>query len=290
MKLNTIAAGVKVSFSMLDRARVMRAKVETLEREIQKIPQVDCPVRHYFAPGMAAREMTIPAGVVITGAVHRHEHLCTISKGRIVVSTDEGMKEVSAPCTIISKAGAKRVGYAIEETVWTTYHATTTTDIDALIEEITESTSAELMGGERNVQMLAQLARDDYARFLEEYSLTQTQVTALVENEADQMSMPSGINTLERRESVIEGEGLFACQDFADGDLIAPVRIGDRRTPAGRYINHSSRPNCRFVAMPNGDLLAHACVSIRHGDEVTVDYRQAMQVNGAGFKPVGSTS
>lgn len=138
---------------VLPEGPVDREKVVQLEREIQNLPQADCPVRHYFAPGMVAREMTIPAGVVLTGAVHRHEHLCTISKGRILVSTDEGMKEIAAPYTFTSKAGAKRVGYAIEETVWTTYHATNTTDIDALIEEITDSTHAELLGGADNVQL-----------------------------------------------------------------------------------------------------------------------------------------
>lgn len=135
---------------------VTREQVERLEREIQQLPQAECPVRHYFAPGMYAREMTIPAGVVLTGAVHRHEHLCTISKGRISVSTDEGMKELAAPCTFVSTAGTKRVGYAIEETVWTTYHATTETDLDRIVQEISESTSSELLGGAENIQLLNQ--------------------------------------------------------------------------------------------------------------------------------------
>jgi hypothetical protein len=61
-----------VELAVLDPAR---AKVEALEDEIAKLPQVDCPVRHYFAPGLYAREMTIPAGVTLTGAVHKTEHL-----------------------------------------------------------------------------------------------------------------------------------------------------------------------------------------------------------------------
>ena len=266
---------------------VARAHVDALEREIQKLPQADCPVRHYFAPGMAAREMTIPAGVVLTGAVHRHEHLCTISKGRIAVSTDDGMKVLSAPCTFVSKAGAKRVGYAIEETVWTTYHATDETDVDRLIEEITESTSAELIGGDRNVQMLAQIARDDYALFLDEFGLTQEIVTRLVENEADQVPMPRAFDALELRESPIAGLGMFATRDIVCGDTIAPVRINDMRTPAGRYINHSPTPNVIFVRASGGDLLARAARPISIGEEVTVDYRQAMSVNDAGFKRIG---
>ncbi len=200
------------------------------------------------------------------------------------------MKELAAPCTIVSKPGAKRVGYAIEETVWTTYHATDTTDIDQLIEEITESTSAELIGGANNVQARAQRDREDYSRFLVEYGLTQEYVSLLVENELDQIQMPHGIDTLVRGASLIAGYGMFARDALSDGDLIAPVRIDDKRTPAGRFINHSVNPNCRFVAMPNGDLMAYACKSIGMGDEVTVDYRQAMQVNGAGFKPLGDKS
>lgn len=132
----------------------MRGRIEALESQIEKMPQAECPVRHHFAPGIYAREMTIPAGVVLTGAVHRTEHLNVISKGRITVSTDDGMRELSAPCTFISKPGTKRVGYAHEETIWTTIHATETTDIDQLVEELTESTARELLGGSDNVQLL----------------------------------------------------------------------------------------------------------------------------------------
>lgn len=134
--------------------RDMRARVEALETQIEKMPQAECPVRHIFAPGIYAREMTIPAGVVLTGAVHRTEHLNIVSKGRITVSTDDGMKEVRAPYTFVSKPGTKRVGYAHEETVWTTIHATTTTDLDELVEELTESTAKQLLGGSGNTQLL----------------------------------------------------------------------------------------------------------------------------------------
>lgn len=133
-----------------------RERVERLERILEKAPPVDCPVRHHFAPGLYAREMTIPAGVVLTSAVHKTEHLCTVSAGRILVYMDNGPVEIVAPYTFVSKPGAKRAGYALETTVWTTYHATTTTDLDALCEELTESTSAELLGGSKNRQLLAQ--------------------------------------------------------------------------------------------------------------------------------------
>jgi hypothetical protein len=133
----------------------MREKVYALETEIAKLPQVECPVRNYFAPGIYAREMTIPKDVTLTGAVHRTEHLNIVSKGRIIVSTDSGMTLLEAPSTFVSKPGTKRVGHALEETVWTTIHATDTTDLDTLVEELTESTNAELLGGPDNKQLLA---------------------------------------------------------------------------------------------------------------------------------------
>jgi hypothetical protein len=139
---------------MSDIVLSAREKVVALEDEIAKLPQVDCPIRHFFAPGLYAREMTIPAGVVLTGAVHKTEHLSTVSAGRIIVDDGTGAKEICAPYTFVSKPGAKRAGLALETTVWTTYHPTETTDLDQLAEELTESTSAELLGGPRNKQLL----------------------------------------------------------------------------------------------------------------------------------------
>jgi hypothetical protein len=134
-----------------------RRKVERIEDEIAKLPQAEVRIRHYFAPGLYAREMTIPANVMLTGAVHKTEHLSTVSAGRILVF--DGVSppvEIRASHTFISQPGAKRFGIALEETVWTTYHPTNTTDLDALCEELTESTTAELLGGARNKQLLMQ--------------------------------------------------------------------------------------------------------------------------------------
>jgi hypothetical protein len=145
-------SNVRVTFDL--DTRPMRERVYALEAQIEKLPQVHCPVRHHFAPGIYAREMTIPAGVVATGAVHKTEHLTIISKGRLHITTDEGMCEFVAPATFVSKAGTKRAAYAVEETVLTTIHATDGTDLDRLVEELTESTNTQLLGGRENKQLL----------------------------------------------------------------------------------------------------------------------------------------
>ena len=139
-----------VSFCLSERERVMR-----LENEIAKHPQVECPVWNHFAPGLYARKMLIRKGTVLTGAVHKTEHLCIIS-GDIEVTTEDGVKRITdAHAIITSKPGAKRAGYAHEDTYWTTVHATDETDLDKLVEELTESTNQELLGGSQNKQLIA---------------------------------------------------------------------------------------------------------------------------------------
>lgn len=138
----------------------MRERVEKLESVIEQAPQVDCPVRHHFAPGIYAREMTIPAGVVLTGAVHKTEHLNIVVRGHILATTDDGARELRGGDVFTSKPGTKRAGYAVEETVWITIHATTETDLDKLVEQLTESTSAQLLGGSENRQLMAQAAQE----------------------------------------------------------------------------------------------------------------------------------
>lgn len=131
----------------------MRRRVFKLEETVEQLPQVDCPVKHHFAPGVYLREMTIPTGVVLTGAVHKTCHLSMLSKGHIYLVGDTETIELKAPATVVSQPGTKRAIYAVEEAVWTTIHATDTTDVDALVEELTESKADELLGGLHNKQL-----------------------------------------------------------------------------------------------------------------------------------------
>ena len=95
-----------------------RAQIERFEAQNLQRPQVELPLRHYFTPGLYAREMFIPKGTVLTGAVHKTEHL-SVFVGDITVWTEEGMRRLTGAHTLTSKPGAKRVGYAHEDTYCT---------------------------------------------------------------------------------------------------------------------------------------------------------------------------
>lgn len=132
----------------------MREKVLRLEKAMQALPQVECKVRNLFAPGMYAREITIPEGVVLTGAVHKTDNFVVLSKGRLQLVTESGPVEIAAPHTMVCKAGAKNAALALEEAVWTNFFPTTETDLEKLVEMLTESTADELLGGCKNKQLL----------------------------------------------------------------------------------------------------------------------------------------
>lgn len=139
----------------LTNAADMRARVERLEDILVRYPQVECPVKHHFAPGMYAREMFVPAATNATGAVHKTEHL-TIVAGHCFLTTDEGPQEFIGYHSFVSKPGAKRAIFALRDTIVTTIHATNETDPEKLCELLTESKANELLGGANNRQLLAQ--------------------------------------------------------------------------------------------------------------------------------------
>lgn len=121
-------------------------QILSLENLLLECEQIDLPIKHYFAPSMYVREMFIPAGTVLTGAVHKVEHI-TVFDGDITVFTGEGMVRITGHQTFTTKPGIKRVGYAHEDTYCTGYFVTDTTDIKILEKELVED--SHLLQGNR---------------------------------------------------------------------------------------------------------------------------------------------
>ena len=127
---------------------------------------------------------------------------------------------------------------------------------------------------------------DDYHVFLNEYGLTESYVQSLVHNQSDQIEMPEGFSNIFINLSNIDGFGLFTSLPYKAGQMIAPARINEMRTPAGRFTNHSPTPNAIFAINDFNDLFLIAIKPISVNEEITIDYRQAMEINGAGFDKI----
>jgi len=113
-----------------------RNDIMELESKMRHMTQLEIEPVHHFAKKLYAREITIPKGTLLTGKIHRTEHLNIISKGDITVMTEDGPVRIKAPCTIVSKPNTKRIGFAHEDTVWTTIHGTEETDLEVLESEL----------------------------------------------------------------------------------------------------------------------------------------------------------
>lgn len=122
---------ITLSYST-DVAPPSRNTLMQLQAAVSELPPAETPLRHYFAGGIYARELTIPAGVVVVGKIHKHEHLLIVSQGDVSILTEEGPRRVQAPCTLIGKPGIKRAAFAHSDTVVTCFHATDETDLDKI--------------------------------------------------------------------------------------------------------------------------------------------------------------
>ena len=113
-----------------------RDLVLQMEEMIKQLPPAEAPVTHGFAPGIYARKMFIPAGVALTGKVHKYAHWNIILRGRIRVVTEQGLREIVAPAMFVSPPMTKRAGFALEDTEWVTLHPTEETDPDKIEKEV----------------------------------------------------------------------------------------------------------------------------------------------------------
>lgn len=263
-------------------------QVEKVEKKGLELPQVECPVSHYFGPGIYIREVRIPAGTFSIGHHQNVEHLNHMTEGKVVMLNSDGTtSEIEAPAIFTTGPGRK-VGFIIEDMVWHNIYPTDETDVDKL--EATYLTKSDTWIGDHeekaNLDYVSHHAdREDYKKMLADIGVSRETVVEQSENLVDQISMPSGCK-VRVSDSNIQGKGLFAIAPIGEGQVISPARVGGKRTPAGRYTNHSLSPNAKMVKLDNGDIDLMAiknvqgCLGGGHGEEITIDYRQAYSLHG----------
>lgn len=263
-------------------------KFDQLEAEMLQHPQADCSVRHMFAPGQYIREVTIPADTYVISHKHKHPHLNVFLKGSGTMIMCNGVhKELQAPMVFVGQPGRK-VGYTREEVVWLNIFQTDETDIDKLeamfFDKSEHFVAAQQLQIEAKPPEQVTLDQLDYVRVLEELGATHEQAVAVSEDSSDLIPFPHGTYKVKIGNSKRQGRGLIATANIAAAETICPTRIGDKRTPAGRYTNHSANPNARMVIVKDTIYLValkpiKGCAGGFDGDEITVDYRATVALN-----------
>jgi hypothetical protein len=254
----------------------MAEKVKALQTELLKMPQADIVTTHTFLPGVYERAITIPAWTVLTGAEHKTPYRVRLEKGTIAVNTDDGVKVLTTPCEFEASAGMQRAGRVYdEEVIWVDIYDNPDNCTDLAILEDRLYVVPEC--GLADSRTEAQKAQIDYELFLHQLGTTDSKLNQIVQIESDLIDMPEGF-FVELKPSGIHGLGLFATKDFEVGETVCPGRLDGKRTPGGRFINHSPNSNIQPELVEN-NIFAVAARKISAGDELLVDYRASMRVN-----------
>ena len=113
----------------------MEADVET-----NTLAKSVCTYIHSFHNGIYTRHMKIPKGIFIVGYIHRQDHTSIISRGKILSRCENGgvvaLDASEHPLIFMSPKGTRRMVLAVEDTYWTTIHATSATTVEAAEAEL----------------------------------------------------------------------------------------------------------------------------------------------------------
>ena len=254
--------------------------VQAAEQALLAAEQPIAPLVHHFGPGIAIRELTLPAGALIVGHRQKYEHLCILLDGEMLVKLEENDEPVhiEAPTLFTAKPGQK-IMFAITDCVFQNVYASDLKDgasvEDHFIEKNDNFYQNEAMKFAYD-QMDKAADREDYFKFLVELGVNHDEfLRSFVA--AQVIMVENGITQL--KPSPIEGVGLYVTCPVMAGEVIMPATVNGVRTQAGRYVNHSRHPNCKMVMRDSGDIdlvaleTLYGCVGGNAGQELTVDYR-----------------
>ena len=180
--------------SMVPTAPFTETDVEKLEAAFLKEEQSDCPVRHHFGPGVYIREVTLPANSYIIGHRHNSPHLNVMLEGRLtLINADGTHTELVAPQTFVAPAGRK-IAYIHETVRWQNIYATEETDVEALENQLLDKSMAFEEAQKANQLFLSydhSADQNDFAEAIAEFGFDAETVTAISEDESDQITQRS---------------------------------------------------------------------------------------------------
>ena len=117
----------------------MRAKVSELQKAmLAHIEPIELDTKHRFHGGMYLREVFRPADCLIVGKVHKKEHFYIVLSGTVVITTDDGVVEVTGPHIFESKPGTKRAVYAKTDAICITIHRVDSSSVEDVEQELVE--------------------------------------------------------------------------------------------------------------------------------------------------------
>jgi hypothetical protein len=115
--------------------------LDLVEQYLMSQEQAECPVHHYFGPGVCIRELFVPAGSLVLSHKHKEQTMNILLKGKAAVVINDEVRVIEGPYIFVSEPGRK-LGYAIEDVVWQNVLATDETDPERIEDMFVEKTDA----------------------------------------------------------------------------------------------------------------------------------------------------
>lgn len=102
---------------------------------VDRFQQIDFPLTTRRIAGIYVRERFLPKGSLLTTREHKTEHPYVISMGRCTVWTErDGVVRLQAPAFGVTVPGTRRLIYAEEDTIWTTFNTCSDDETDEDLE------------------------------------------------------------------------------------------------------------------------------------------------------------
>lgn len=100
-----------------------RADLQRLQSAMLPMATALPEPQHIFHPGWYERRLMVPAGMLIIGKIHHHDHILGVISGHALVISAFGRDEVRGGYLGVSQAGVKRAVLAFEDTLFVTLHS-----------------------------------------------------------------------------------------------------------------------------------------------------------------------
>ena len=141
--------------------------LDLVEQYLMSQEQAECPVQHYFGPGVCIRELFVPAGSLVLGHRHKEQTMNILLKGKAAVVINDEVRVIEGPYIFVSDPGRK-LGYAIEDAVWQNVFATDETDPEKIEDMFVEKTDAWKRNQEekKNADAISDAVRKQFGGFV----------------------------------------------------------------------------------------------------------------------------
>jgi hypothetical protein len=122
------------------------AQICRLQAALMDMPQAEAPVQHHFTDHAYARELFVPAGMMLVGKMHATRHLLVVT-GDCTIINGEHRQRITGTRVLHTEPGTKRAIFTHADTTLITFHVTEETDLEKIEDAIILPDPVELLTG-----------------------------------------------------------------------------------------------------------------------------------------------